>query len=126
MQTIHYNKDGWVCERFPYDIKIDNENRYIEVDEDQYHKTFSVDQDFSWRVVNGKLVVERYQETPIKNLLGPEREAILQWLSDNDYIINKVFLQEWSDTDPRFISYKAQRQLKRNRLDEIDAILMQM
>ena len=126
MYEIHYNKDGWVCNRFPYNIDIDDENRYIEVDEDQYRQTMSVDQDFSWKVVNGKLKVERYQETPIKDLLEPEREDILRWLSENDYIINKVFLGEWSETDPRFVSYKSQRQLKRERLDEIDAILMQI
>ena len=52
-----------------------------------------------------------------------ERHTILVWLKNNDYIINKVFLGEWQEDDERFIEYKKERALKRNRLDELNALI---
>ena len=36
---IYYNADGWLCERYPYDLPVDDESRFIEVDEATFHKT---------------------------------------------------------------------------------------
>jgi hypothetical protein len=49
-----------------------------------------------------------------------ERHTILVWLKNNDYIINKVFLGEWQEDDERFIEYKKERALKRNKLEELN------
>ena len=76
---IHYNKDGWLCDRYPYDLPIYKEECHIEVDEVTWGKTFSCDSHFSWRVVDGKLVHERYEPTPEHEIiehLRTERERI--------------------------------------------------
>ena len=71
---IHYNKDGWLCNRYPYDITIDDESRFIEVDEQTHDKTLGCDKHFSWRVKNGKLCHERYEDTPEEVLLQELRD----------------------------------------------------
>ena len=68
MEKIFYNKDGWVCERYPYDLQVDDENRYIEVDKETYEKTLSCNKNFCWRVVDGVLTEERYQENTPEEL----------------------------------------------------------
>jgi hypothetical protein len=123
MIKIHYNKDGWVCERYPYDLKIDNENRFIEVNEKQYNNTLSCDIHKAWKVVNKKLIVDVYEETPQSELLYFELEEIQQWFIDNDWIPNKIITGEWTTDDPRWIEYLSERQIKRNRQDEINKLL---
>lgn len=59
-------------------------------------------------------------------VLEISKKVQLKWLADNDYIINKVFLGEWSETDQRFIDYKEKRQLVRDKLDEIEAELAEL
>ena len=70
---------------------------------------------------NGKLV--ETNEIINKANLQEEYFEIMGWLSQNDWKVNKVFLGEWADTDPRFIEYKEQRTIKRARLDEIKKII---
>lgn len=48
-----------------------------------------------------------------------EKQAILQWLSDNDWRVNKIMLGEWGADDPRRMAYLAERAVKRARLDEL-------
>lgn len=55
MKKIFYNNQGWVCQRYPYDLPIENENLYIEVSEQEYEKTMSSNAGMAWRVVKGKL-----------------------------------------------------------------------
>ena len=70
MGKIYYNLDGWVCSRYPTDIPIDENSKYIEVDEEIENKTYYVDVGYAWRVVDGKLVVEKYGEIPAYRLLS--------------------------------------------------------
>ena len=82
---IYYNSEGWVCKRYPYDIPIDDENRFIEVEEDVAVNTMSTDQYYSWRVVDGELVNQPYV---IKQWTDEERIAErtqLHTATDNDY-----------------------------------------
>jgi len=39
MNKVYYNKEGWICNRYPYDIEIEDENSFIEVEDDVYNKT---------------------------------------------------------------------------------------
>jgi hypothetical protein len=123
MQKIYYNIEGWVCERYPYDIPIEDDTRFIEVEESVYQQTLGCESHKSWRVLNGNLFIDKYEEIPLKEKLIPEKEEIQNWLFQNDYIINKVFLREWPDTDSRFLEYKKQRDVNRKRLDEIEVLL---
>ena len=60
MEKLYYNSQGWVCQRYPYDLEIENEQQYIEVTDDVYSQTMSCDVGKSWRVVNGELKQEIY------------------------------------------------------------------
>ena len=60
MKTIKYNQDGWVCYRYPYDL--DNDVDSIEVDDDVYAETLGCPEYHAWRVVNGELVIQPYEE----------------------------------------------------------------
>jgi hypothetical protein len=53
------------------------------------------------------------------NDLKYEALEVQQWLTDNDWKVNKVFLGEWEETDERWLQYLKEREIKRNRLDEI-------
>jgi hypothetical protein len=53
------------------------------------------------------------------NDLRYEALDIQQWLTENDWKVNKVFLGEWKETDERWLQYLKEREIKRNRLDEI-------
>lgn len=44
---------------------------------------------------------------------------ISNWLSDNDWKINKVFLGEWSTDDPRWLEYLETRAAMRAEQDEL-------
>jgi hypothetical protein len=44
---------------------------------------------------------------------------ISNWLSDNDWKINKVFLGEWSTDDPRWLDYLKTRAAVRAEQDEL-------
>jgi hypothetical protein len=44
-------------------------------------------------------------------------------LADNDWKVNKIIVGEWETTDPRWLDYLKQRQIKRARLDEINGEL---
>lgn len=55
MEKVFYNNQGWVCQRYPYDLPIENENLYIEVSKQEYEQTMSSNVGMAWRVVKGKL-----------------------------------------------------------------------
>lgn len=60
MEKIFYNQDGWVCNRYPYELPIVNNDLYIEVNEDTYRETLTCINGYAWRVVKGKLKQEIY------------------------------------------------------------------
>lgn len=63
MKKIFYNQDGWVCNRYPNDFPVDDENRFIEVDEETEEKTLYTDIGYAWRIVNGELVNEVFNQS---------------------------------------------------------------
>ena len=93
LKKIFYNEDCWVCERYPNDFEIDDEERFILVDEEQYDLTFGSELNFAWRVVDGVLSQQRYQEDT-----SEEIEARLRGLREELCfpIVNRG--QLWYDT----------------------------
>ena len=114
LQKVYYDKDGWVCERYPRDIPIDDKNRYIEVSSDEYMKTLSVQSSHAWRVVDGKLVVEKYGEIPPHI----EIDELKTKLRDTDYQATK-YSEGWF-TEEEYAPIKAQRQAWRDRINELE------
>jgi hypothetical protein len=66
---IHYNKDGWVCNRYPRDLPIDDEDRFLEVSRETFMTTLGTRSHFAWRVVDGQLVEEQYEDIPEEETL---------------------------------------------------------
>ena len=62
-------------------------------------------------------VMNEQQKTLI--LAKEELWEIQKWFSDNDWIVNKIVVGEWSTDDERWINYLAERQVKRKRQDEL-------
>lgn len=126
MVKVYYNKEGWVCNRYPYDIPIDDINRYIEVSEADYAKTNSVERFKAWKVESGKLVVRQKEAVPLKETLEQELDEITKWFTETDYMPNKIITGEWTSDDPRWVNYIAERKLKRTRKDAIIASINQL
>lgn len=72
---------------------------------------------------DSRIDYELIHSQKLKADLQHELKEIHQWLDDNDWIVNKVFLGEWEKDDDRFLNYKKERAIKRARRDEILAIL---
>ena len=121
MEKIYYNENGWVCNRYPYDIPITDENRYIEVDGEKYAETLSCSPHYSWRVVNGELVVEQYQDIPQQELYQQEYNTLKQQLADMDYKTSKYVDGEYTDEEWQEII--TERKQIRVRVRELETLL---
>lgn len=111
---IYYNKEGWVCQRYPHDIEITDDCEYIEVDRKTKEETLHVELGYAWRVVDGKLVVEKYGEMPPYI----EIDELKTKLRDTDYQATK-YAEGWF-TEEEYAPIKAQRQAWRDRINELE------
>lgn len=66
-------------------------------------------------------VMDEQQKTLI--LAKEELWQIQKWFSDNDWIVNKIVVGEWTTDDERWINYLAERKVKRARQDELLLII---
>ena len=66
-------------------------------------------------------VMDEQQKTLI--LAKEELWEIQKWFSDNDWIVNKIVVGEWTTDDERWINYLAERKAKRARQDELLLII---
>lgn len=55
--------------------------------------------------------------------LEQERNDIIQWLKDTDYIPIKHYLGEYQQDDLTYVKYLDERRVKKARLKEIDYLL---
>ena len=62
MKKLYYTNDGWVCNRQPYMIPVEDSELYIEVSDDVYYDTMFAQQGMAWRIVRKKLVQEIYNK----------------------------------------------------------------
>ena len=123
MIKIYYDENGWVCNRYPYDIPITDENRFIEVDDELYANTLSCEQYYAWRVVDGKLQIDRYEETPQQELYLQEYNNLKQQLNDMDYKTSKYTDGEY--TEEEWQEIVTERKAIRVRVRELEALLNQ-
>ena len=65
--------------------------------------------------------MDEQQKTLI--LAKEELWEIQKWFSDNDWIVNKIVVGEWTTDDERWINYLAERKAKRARQDELLLII---
>lgn len=120
-KIIKYTKDGWVCDRYPYCLT--DYYGEIEVDETIVEKTYATGAHFAWRVVNGELVNERYEETPVKEIRNDRIKELKRLLADSDYKATK-YAEGWL-TEEEYAPIKAQRQAWRDEINELEQELEQ-
>ena len=93
---IYYDKEtGYLCNRYPKDIKVKSDTPFIEVDEEEADKTYCVEYGKFWAVRDNKLVkvddVEVINSQEYKNMLKEnEIDSLKQYLSETDYVITKL------------------------------------
>ena len=122
MEKIYYNENGWVCNRYPYDIEITDENRYIEVDYEIYAKTLQCESGKAWRVINGELSMQIYNEKEYqKNVYQEEMNTLKQQLADMDYKTSKYADGEYTDEEWQVIV--AERKAIRERIRELEKLI---
>lgn len=122
MEKIFYNENGWVCNRCPYDIQVNDENRYIEVDSDTYGKTLQCEIGKAWRVINGELSMQVYDEKEYrKNVYQEEMNTLKQQLSHMDYKTSKYADGEYTDEEWQVIV--AERKSIRERIRELEKLI---
>ena len=96
MEKIYYKKDtGYVCERYPYDIPVDNNCDFIEVSDETYQETCFCEVGRTWAVINGELKIidmPGMEEDPevIEYKNRQHTTDLQQFLDDTDYIIVKL------------------------------------
>ena len=123
MEKIYYDKNGWVCNRYPYDIPITDENRYIEVEGEKYAETLSCSSHYSWRVVNGELVVEQYEKVSQQELYQREYYNLKQQLTEMDYKTSKYVDGEYTEEEWKEIVNE--RKQIRVRVRELETLISQ-
>lgn len=133
MVKIYYNKNGDVCNRYPNNYPIDDENRYIEVSEEDEEKTLGAPLGMKWHIDNGVLVLvddleiknsEEYKQMMKENQLA----ELKQYLADTDYVITKLNEAKLEDEE-EFNSLKLQyanilekRKETRAKINELEAV----
>ena len=83
MEKIYYNENGWVCERYPYDIPVEDDSRFIEVEDEVANKTYSCKIGYSWRVTDGELEQAIYDnDVATKQKYIEELAELETWFSE--------------------------------------------
>lgn len=99
-------------------IPFDNTKPYIDLTEEEIN---NIRVGYT-RLIDNKLV---YNEDIYQLVLQTKKELleIQKWFNDNDWKINKIVICEWTKNDERWTAYLEERQIKRNRQDELNQIL---
>lgn len=99
-------------------IPFDNNKPYIDLTEEEIN---NIRCGYT-RLINNKLV---YNEDIYQLISQTKKELseIQKWFIDNDWKINKIVIGEWTKDDERWTTYLEERQIKRNRQDELNQIL---
>lgn len=118
---IEYDKDGWVCDRYPR--LVTESVGEMEVTDEEYIMTLATGDHFAWRVVDGELVNERYEETPIEEIREERIQELKQFLINSDY--KAIKHSEGLLTDEEYAPIKAQRQAWRDEINELEKYINQ-
>lgn len=132
MEKLYYKaKNGYVCQRYPYDLPIEEGDPYIELEEEEFEFSKGVDSTTIPIIKNGVLTSIEYKRYTNslehqKFLIECKIKRFKRVLSDTDYIISK--LQEISliGTDEELIkmkeSYATQIEERKNAREQINLL----
>ena len=92
MERIYYKKiTGLLCNRYPTDIKIDENSAYIEVSEEIANTTYVCPCGKHWAVIDNTLQQVDYETEESKQLkIDNEIAKYKDYLSSTDYVISKL------------------------------------
>ena len=129
MERIYYNKiTGLLCNRYPTDIKIDENSEYIEVSEEIANTTYVCPCGKHWAVIDNTLQQVDYETEESKQLkINNEIAKYKDYLSSTDYVIsklNELKLEDDGEFEKAKIEYKdilAKRKEARERINQLEA-----
>jgi len=132
MKKIYFNDNGWVCGRYPYNFKIENENNFVEVNDTDFEKTLSCQEHFAWKVVNGSLVEERYEKDDTKETLKQKMSQLKSWFdtyyTQHEQKYNRLIALErecddGSDPADKLIELYQEAERNRKKIQELEKML---
>lgn len=75
MIKVYYNKDGFICDRYPTNYICEDEStQFLEVDDNIFMETLAAPHHFTWKLVDGKFQLVQYEEIPTDEKLAELRE----------------------------------------------------
>lgn len=124
---IYYNEKGWVLDRYPYGEFHSKKSPFIEVDEVTYERTLSTDEGCRWRVTDGKLAEEVYDQSIIDEIARiNELLSLKEYLSDTDYVVSKLneakleSEDEFETLKAKYADVLERRKTARSRINELE------
>lgn len=128
MERIYYNKiTGLLCNRYPTDIKIDENSAYIEVSEEIANTTYVCLCGKHWAVIDNTLQQVDYETEESKQLkINNEIAKYKDYLDSTDYVIsklNELKLEDDVEFEKAKEEYKevlAKRKEARNKINELE------
>ena len=128
MERIYYNKiTGLLCNRYPTDIKIDENSAYIEVSEEIANTTYACPCGKHWAVIDNTLQQVDYETEESRQLkINDEIAKYKDYLSSTDYVIaklNELKLEDEAEFEKAKEEYKevlAKRKEARNKINELE------
>lgn len=128
MKRIYYNKiTGLLCNRYPTDIKIDENSAYIDVSEEIANTTYVCQCGKHWAVIDNTLQQVDYETEKSKQLkINNEIAKYKDYLSSTDYVIaklNELKLEDEAKFEKAKEFYKevlAKRKDARSRINKLE------
>lgn len=128
MKRIYYNKiTGLLCNRYPTDIKIDENSAYIDVSEEIANTTYVCQCGKHWAVIDNTLQQVDYETEESKQLkINNEIAKYKDYLSSTDYVIaklNELKLEDEAKFEKAKEFYKevlAKRKEARSRINKLE------
>lgn len=124
MEKLYYNRNGYLCDRYPYDIPQTESVGYIEVDNETYNKTLNCHPYKSWAVINGELKIISCGLLTNEDLNNQKLDRIQELkdaLTATDY--QAIKYAEGLISEAEYQPVKAQRQAWRDEINRLQAEL---
>lgn len=131
LKRIYYDENtGYLCDRYPTDIPHTEDSPFIEVDNEQYEKTFCVEVGKTWAVVDGKLEIVDEAKT-IENsdyqnrLLNNELADLKSWFTwyDTQTIQYARDIRIYENSKIDIAALDAQALIAAERIKQIENLL---
>ena len=118
---LKYDSEGWVRRREPYDLGEIDESIIagsIEVSDEIFMRTLSTPSHHAWRVVNGEVVNERFEEDPREEWVEVRILDLKKFLANTDY--QAIKFTEGAMTEQEYAPIRTQRAAWRAEINELE------